>query len=88
MSSVKYVTWAEKNGFMPDYNKPLNQPKYFRVQNLPAAFCIECKQSFETRQSNGKKNKINKLKTIYLPGGFPTLSLDKTVCGKCLSKGE
>ena len=94
MSGKRYITWAEKNGFMPNYNNPVTkdrtcQPERYHKSNFPVALCTACGRAFETRQSNGKGNKNNKiLKPRYMPGGFPTLDCERSLCGfdKCYNE--
>ena len=95
MSGKRHITWAEKNGFMPNYNLPVTtkdrmaQPERIHWKKFPVEYCPVCKRAFDTRQSNGRGNKDNKLlKPKYLPDWFPQISLERSLCGfdKCYNE--
>ena len=89
---IRKVSYAKMNGFVTGYNQkpvPDVRENYKKKDNIAAAYCPECKQSFDIRLSNGKGNGMNRLsKPKYLPSGFPTISLTRALCGfdKCYNK--
>ena len=83
------MSWAQKNGFTTDYNKPVTtteagQADRVHWNKFPVAYCPVCERCFDIRQSNGKGNKANQLlKTKYLPDWFPSLDKVRQLCGEC-----
>ena len=94
----RYITWAEENGISTGYNQAVtkdrgegNIERRKSRKLVPrdkallhsAALCTECGQVFETKLANGRPNGRNRLlKPKYLPKWFPTIALQRALCGE------
>ena len=82
----RYITWAEKNGFLTVYNKSVTKDRegYNKLTVISINYCPECERAFETKFSDGKTNGRNRLlRPKYLPEFFDkTLGLKQSLCGE------
>ena len=92
----RQVSYAKMNGFTTGYNSQVTKDQKTvldrkNINNFPVEFCPECERAFDTRRSNGRGNATNRLlKPKYLPSWYPTLALERALCGfdKCYNKSN